>query len=78
MKYDEAWAGYREYESKWKSAGIPWNQKGSPHRLLLKARWYLKQLPINEIVSRTMRYFAPQMAKNIQQNNALLKRLKRQ
>lgn len=77
MKPSEAWAGYRKYKAEWDAAAIPWNAKGSPHRLLIKARWFAKHLPINEIVSRTIQYFAPQMAENIAHNNALMKRLMR-
>ena len=77
MNYEEAWAGYSKYKNEWDEAGIPWNQKGSPHGLLIKARWFLKQLPLNDIVSRTIRHFTPQIATNVYASNALFKRLKR-
>lgn len=77
MTHDEAWAGYREYIKAFADAGIPWSKKGSPHKLLIKARWFLKQLPNSELVSRTIRARMPELISNMTANNALLKRLMR-
>lgn len=77
MNYDEAWTGYQANKAAFEAAGIPWNKKDSPHRLLLKAKWFLRQLPVNEIISRTIRLHTPQLVANISANNSLLKRLMR-
>lgn len=72
---EQAYAKYREYQAKWDEAGIPWNHKGSPHKLLLTAKWYLSHVPFDMIVNRTLREHMPQMLDNIVQHNALLRRL---
>ena len=74
---EEAWAGYRKYIAAFDTAGIPWNKKGSPHRLLLKAKWYLRQISFSKIVAFTFRANMSKLAENITANNALLQRLKR-
>jgi hypothetical protein len=77
MTDDEAQAGYLKYKKAWDDADIPWNKKGSPHHLKLKYRWYAKHLPINKMISATMRYYGPQLAANIAKGSALLRHLTR-
>lgn len=75
MTSEEAYAGYRKYKQAFEDAGIPWNKKGSPHRLLLKSKWFLQQLPLNKMIQFTARYYAPKLAENICRDNPLLRHL---
>ncbi len=75
MSHDEAQAGYLKYMKAWDDADIPWNKKGSPHRLRLKAKWYARHLPINRMIAASMRYFVPKLVANITTENVLLKHL---
>ena len=71
----DAYRSYKAYQDDFDAAGIPWNEKGSPHKLRLAALWYLRQTPMQVIVRETMRAHIPQLVANITTNNALLKRL---
>ena len=71
------YAEYRSYKAQFDAVGIPWNKKGSPHKLWLRARYHLRRVPFRDIVSFTLRERMPQLAANVTQNNALLQRLMR-
>lgn len=73
----QALAEFRKWQKAFDDAGIPWNKKGSPHALRIKALHYQKQIPISLFVQDTIRMYAPQMAANITLNNTLLQALTR-
>ena len=71
----DAYRTFKAYQRDFEAAGIPWNQKCSPHKLRLAALWSLRKTPLHVIMSETMRARMPELARNITANNALLKRL---
>ena len=72
-----AWLEYRKYQEAFDAAGIPWNKKGSPHKLRLQALEWLSKVPYHVVVNETIRLYTPQLVENITMNNALLTRLTR-
>ena len=71
----QAYAEYRRLKAEFDVVGIPWNQKGSPHRLLIAAKRELAKVGFGELVTFTMKSHIQQMVANITMNNALLHRL---
>lgn len=71
----ENWEQYRKYQDAFVAAGIPWNQKGSPHDLRLKALHFLRKIPVPVLVTNTLQMNAAAVAENVTRNNAMLRRL---
>lgn len=75
MTEDEHYRAYQDGSKAFAAAGIKWNEKGSPHRLLLNARKHLKFVAFTKIVSLTFRAHRDQIVENLSASNALSKRL---
>jgi len=72
----ESLAAYRAGVNAFESVGIAWNEKGSPHRLLLNAKKHLKNVPFYYLIGLTLDHHKSEIVENIQRTNALFWRLK--
>jgi hypothetical protein len=72
-----AYAEYHRLKVEFEACGIPWNQKGSPHRIWLAAKRELAKVSVADVVDLTIKSHAPQLIANIYQSNALLRRFMR-
>ena len=74
-EYDKIWSRALAAKRQFKKAGIPWHQKGSPHRYWLKYRALMDSFPFEYVIHRVLRANRKKIARNITQNNAFLARL---